>query len=143
MSWLAGDALKKLEERGVVIRFVIGRRFFQKLKRTDFFFVLIIICDWLILYFILRDIKFFNPVFLEIFVCFFFFFIWFWLSFIPWKICSANRGDSLDRNIDDENRLTQDFLILVSYPIFTENAINYFLFFCVRAYFFFACPCGG
>ncbi|XXG59125.1 hypothetical protein AAC387_Pa04g1263 [Persea americana] len=50
-SWMPrGDALKKLEERGVVIRFVIGR--------------------------------------------------------------SANRGDSLDRNIDDENHLTQDFLIL-------------------------------
>ncbi|RVX19562.1 Hydroxyproline O-galactosyltransferase HPGT2 [Vitis vinifera] len=45
------EALKKLEERGVVIRFVIGR--------------------------------------------------------------SANRGDSLDRNIDVENRLTKDFLILV------------------------------
>lgn len=44
------EALKKLEERGVVIRFVIGR--------------------------------------------------------------SANRGDSLDRNIDVENRLTKDFLIL-------------------------------
>ncbi|KAK0608363.1 hypothetical protein LWI29_029646 [Acer saccharum] len=45
-----GDALRKLEERGVVIRFVIGR--------------------------------------------------------------SANRGDSLDRNIDEENRTTKDFLIL-------------------------------
>ncbi|KAB1204651.1 putative beta-1,3-galactosyltransferase 10 [Morella rubra] len=50
-SWMPrGDALKKLEERGVVIRFVIGR--------------------------------------------------------------SANRGDSLDRNIDEENRITKDFLIL-------------------------------
>ncbi|KAJ7958797.1 Hexosyltransferase [Quillaja saponaria] len=50
-SWMPrGDALKKLEERGVVIRFVIGR--------------------------------------------------------------SANRGDSLDRNIDEENRSTKDFLIL-------------------------------
>ncbi|KAI5673328.1 hypothetical protein M9H77_13692 [Catharanthus roseus] len=50
-SWMPkGDALSKLEERGVVIRFVIGR--------------------------------------------------------------SANRGDSLDRNIDAENRLTNDFLIL-------------------------------
>ncbi|KAB5553366.1 hypothetical protein DKX38_010677 [Salix brachista] len=50
-SWMPrGDALKKLEERGVVIRFVIGR--------------------------------------------------------------SANRGDSLDRNIDSENRSTKDFLIL-------------------------------
>ncbi|KAK1549330.1 hypothetical protein Q3G72_000286 [Acer saccharum] len=50
-SWMPkGDALRKLEERGVVIRFVIGR--------------------------------------------------------------SANRGDSLDRNIDEENRTTKDFLIL-------------------------------
>ncbi|KAK9102075.1 hypothetical protein Sjap_019329 [Stephania japonica] len=50
-SWMPkGDALKKLEERGVVIRFVIGR--------------------------------------------------------------SANRGDSLDRSIDEENRVTKDFLIL-------------------------------
>ncbi|XP_038886517.1 hydroxyproline O-galactosyltransferase HPGT3-like [Benincasa hispida] len=50
-SWMPkGDALKKLEERGVVIRFVIGR--------------------------------------------------------------SANRGDSLDRNIDKENDSTKDFLIL-------------------------------
>ncbi|KAG6770767.1 hypothetical protein POTOM_026461 [Populus tomentosa] len=53
-SWMPrGDALKKLEERGVVIRFVIGR--------------------------------------------------------------SANRGDSLDRNIDGENRSTKDFLILVGH----------------------------
>ncbi|KAK6927536.1 protein of unknown function DUF4094, partial [Dillenia turbinata] len=52
-SWMPrADALKKLEERGIVIRFVIGR--------------------------------------------------------------SANRGDSLDRNIDEENRKTQDFFILVS-----------------------------
>ncbi|KAI5393775.1 Hydroxyproline O-galactosyltransferase hpgt2, partial [Lathyrus oleraceus] len=50
-SWMPrGDALKKLEERGVVIRFVLGR--------------------------------------------------------------SPNRGDSLDRNIDNENRSTKDFLIL-------------------------------
>ncbi|XP_058223462.1 hydroxyproline O-galactosyltransferase HPGT3-like isoform X3 [Rhododendron vialii] len=50
-SWMPkGDALRKLEERGVVMRFVIGR--------------------------------------------------------------SANRGDSLDRIIDEENQLTKDFLIL-------------------------------
>ncbi|KAL4180136.1 hypothetical protein AMTRI_Chr13g90610 [Amborella trichopoda] len=53
-SWLPkGDALKKLEEKGIIVRFVIGR--------------------------------------------------------------SANRGDSLDRNIDDENRQTKDFLILESH----------------------------
>ncbi|CDP13543.1 unnamed protein product [Coffea canephora] len=51
VSWMPkGDALSKLEERGIIIRFVIGR--------------------------------------------------------------SANRGDSLDRNIDEENRVTKDFLIL-------------------------------
>nr|GMD89499.1 hydroxyproline O-galactosyltransferase HPGT3-like isoform X2 [Ipomoea batatas] len=50
-SWMPnGDALKKLEERGVIIRFVVGR--------------------------------------------------------------SPNRGDSLDRNIDEENKTTKDFLIL-------------------------------
>lgn len=32
-----------------------------------------------------------------------------------YKIYSANRGDSLDRIIDEENRQTKDFLILVSY----------------------------
>ncbi|KAL7150923.1 hypothetical protein ABFS83_05G146100 [Erythranthe nasuta] len=49
-SWMSKDALAKLEERGIVVRFVIGR--------------------------------------------------------------SVNRGDSLDRNIDEENRATKDFLIL-------------------------------
>ncbi|KAK8913760.1 putative beta-1,3-galactosyltransferase 9 [Platanthera zijinensis] len=53
-SWMpAGDALKKLEEKGVVLRFVIGR--------------------------------------------------------------SPNRGDSLDRKIDNENDETKDFLILDSH----------------------------
>lgn len=33
------------------------------------------------------------------------------------SVCSANRGDSLDRNIDAENRQTKDFLILVSYDL--------------------------
>ncbi|OEL26080.1 Hydroxyproline O-galactosyltransferase HPGT2 [Dichanthelium oligosanthes] len=59
-SWMPrGDALKKLEEKGVVIRFVVGR--------------------------------------------------------------SANRGDSLDRNIDDENRRTKDFLILESHEEAAEE----------------------
>ncbi|XP_064978233.1 hydroxyproline O-galactosyltransferase HPGT2-like isoform X2 [Musa acuminata AAA Group] len=59
-SWMPrGDALRKLEEKGVVIRFVIGR--------------------------------------------------------------SANRGDSLDRNIDDENRQTKDFLILESHEEAAEE----------------------
>ncbi|KAJ6801361.1 hydroxyproline O-galactosyltransferase HPGT3-like [Iris pallida] len=59
-SWMPrGDALQKLEQRGVVIRFVIGR--------------------------------------------------------------SANRGDSLDRNIDEENRRTKDFLILESHEEAAEE----------------------
>ncbi|WOL17154.1 hydroxyproline O-galactosyltransferase HPGT2 isoform X1 [Canna indica] len=59
-SWMPrGDALRKLEEKGVVIRFVIGR--------------------------------------------------------------SANRGDSLDRNIDEENRRTKDFLILESHEEAAEE----------------------
>ncbi|KAG6537129.1 hypothetical protein ZIOFF_002211 [Zingiber officinale] len=59
-SWMPrGDALKKLEDRGVVIRFVIGR--------------------------------------------------------------SPNRGDSLDRNIDEENHQTKDFLILESHEEAAEE----------------------
>ena len=34
--------------------------------------------------------------------------------FLFFEIDSANRGDSLDRNINEENRSTKDFLILVS-----------------------------
>lgn len=59
-SWMPrGDDLKKLEEKGVVIRFVIGR--------------------------------------------------------------SPNRGDSLDRNINDESRKTNDFLILESHEEAAEE----------------------
>lgn len=59
-SWMPrGDGLKKLEDRGVVIRFVIGR--------------------------------------------------------------SANRGDSLDRIIDEENLQTKDFLILESHEEAVEE----------------------
>lgn len=35
--------------------------------------------------------------------------------------CSANRGDTLDRNIDDENRRTKDFLILESHEEAAEE----------------------
>jgi len=35
--------------------------------------------------------------------------------------CSANRGDTLDRNIDDENRRTNDFLILESHEEAAEE----------------------
>lgn len=36
------------------------------------------------------------------------------VSFACTSICSANRGDSLDRSIDSENSQTNDFFILVS-----------------------------
>ncbi|XP_077237982.1 hydroxyproline O-galactosyltransferase HPGT3-like [Tasmannia lanceolata] len=59
-SWMQkGDSLRKLEERGVVIRFIIGR--------------------------------------------------------------SANRGDSLDRHIDEENSLMKDFLILEGHEEVVEE----------------------
>lgn len=59
-TWMPrGDALSKLEEKGVVVRFVIGR--------------------------------------------------------------SPNRGDSLDRNIDEENSRTKDFLILESHEEAAEE----------------------
>ncbi|KAL4592334.1 hypothetical protein LXL04_005325 [Taraxacum kok-saghyz] len=67
-SWIPdGDSLKKLEERGIVIRFVIGR--------------------------------------------------------------SPNRGDSLDRNIDEENRTTKDFLILDAHEEADEESAKKAKFF--------------
>ncbi|KAA8525505.1 hypothetical protein F0562_007360 [Nyssa sinensis] len=67
-SWMPkGDALRKLEERGVITRFVIGR--------------------------------------------------------------SPNRGDSLDRNVDEENRLTKDFLILDGHEEAQEELPNKVKFF--------------
>ncbi|KAL8267315.1 hypothetical protein R6Q59_004659 [Mikania micrantha] len=60
----SGDSLKKLEERGIVIRFVLGR--------------------------------------------------------------SPNRGDSLDRNIDEETRTTKDFLILDGHEESPKNAKFFF-----------------
>ncbi|KAL8054504.1 hypothetical protein ABFS82_05G142400 [Erythranthe guttata] len=61
-SWMSKDALAKLEERGIVVRFVIGR--------------------------------------------------------------SVNRGDSLDRNIDEESRATKDFLILDGHEEAQEELAN-------------------
>ncbi|RXH72393.1 hypothetical protein DVH24_012077 [Malus domestica] len=76
-SWMPkGDALRKLEERGVVIRFVIGRR------------VTILKCC---------TCGSYGHTLHIIFVL---------------LTCSANRGDSLDRNIDKESGSTKDFLIL-------------------------------
>lgn len=67
-SWLSkANDLKKLEEKGIVVRFVIGR--------------------------------------------------------------SANRGDSLDRNIDEENRTKKDFLILEHHEEAQEELANKAKFF--------------
>ncbi|GAA0159225.1 glycosyltransferase [Lithospermum erythrorhizon] len=72
-SWMPkGDALTNLEERGIVIRFVIGR--------------------------------------------------------------SPNRGDSLDRSIDEEGRLTKDFLILDDHEEAQEELPNKAKFFFSTAF---------
>ncbi|KAK6162085.1 hypothetical protein DH2020_001926 [Rehmannia glutinosa] len=68
---IAADVLSKLEERGIVVRFVIGR--------------------------------------------------------------SANRGDSLDRNIDEENRAKNDFLILDHHEEAQEELPNKAKFFFSKA----------
>ncbi|KAG8487428.1 hypothetical protein CXB51_020909 [Gossypium anomalum] len=96
-SWMPrGDALEKLEERGVVIRFVIGRRYS----------------------------IIFNPYFIHAFlyglsILFFAQFHSFAIMQLVgtnginyFEIGSANRGDSLDRHIDEENSKTKDFFIL-------------------------------
>jgi len=71
-------ALKKMEEKkGIVARFVIGRRYFLMVTS-----IVVSICIL--------------------------------VSFACTSICSANRGDSLDRSIDSENSQTNDFFILVS-----------------------------
>ncbi|XP_078443123.1 hydroxyproline O-galactosyltransferase HPGT3-like [Wolffia australiana] len=72
-SWMPkGDALRKLEEKGVIIRFVIGR--------------------------------------------------------------SPNRGDSLDRAIDEENRQTEDFLILENHEEAEDESGNKAKYFFSTAY---------
>lgn len=38
---------------------------------------------------------------------------------------SPNRGDTLDRNIDEENLRNKDFLILVSHYIYAGYFLNY------------------
>ncbi|PPD79281.1 hypothetical protein GOBAR_DD23791 [Gossypium barbadense] len=75
-SWMPrGDALKKLEERGVVIRFVIGRRYS----------------------------IIFNPYFIH-FHSFAIMQLVGTNGINYFEIGSANRGDSLDRHIDEENK---------------------------------------
>lgn len=73
-----GAALRKLEEeKGVVVRFVIGRRsFFHKKSELEISFETVCPTNYTL-----------N--------------------------CSPNRGDSLDRAIDDENKHTNDFFVLV------------------------------
>ncbi|XP_047264589.1 hydroxyproline O-galactosyltransferase HPGT1-like isoform X3 [Capsicum annuum] len=77
-AWMStGAALKRMEEeKGIVPRFVIGRRYF-----------LIVIASFIVSIYSL-------------------------VSYTCTSICSANRGDSLDRSIDSENSQTNDFFIL-------------------------------
>lgn len=104
-SRLLDDALKKLEERGVVIRFVIGRRFSYSLSPSFSFFLLLAMFFSLCLNHMGEII----------------------LMLMLYKFSSANRGDSLDRKIDQENLATKDFLILVS----KNNPFSYFSFRCL------------
>lgn len=84
--------MRKLEERGIVIRFVIGRRFSHALKPYFSFYPMLLRMNLLFIYCL--------------------------------ETGSANRGDSLDRNIDGENRTTKDFLILVSEKNFLLLNLN-------------------
>lgn len=78
-----GAALNKMEsEKGIVTRFVIGRR----CSHTRFFF----------------PFLFFSLVDFSVLVKLDFFFI-----------RSENHGDSLDLEIDIENRQNNDFIVLV------------------------------
>ncbi|WVZ18659.1 hypothetical protein V8G54_005981 [Vigna mungo] len=80
-AWMgSGSSLKKIEDgKGIIVRFVIGRRF--KFLLLDLYGLGCVgeIGTWLISY------------------------IYF---------CSKNRGDNLDKDIERENRLTNDFIIL-------------------------------
>lgn len=73
--------MKKMEDgKGIIVRFVIGRRFS----------------------FLLLDLlRVGGGIQLEPFL----------MKYI--LFCSGNHGDNLDNDIDHENRLTNDFLILV------------------------------
>lgn len=84
LLYTAGAAsLRKLEtDKGVIARFVIGRRF---------------VC-WLINHSVTTRTQ---VLFLK--HCFFFLV----------GLCSANKGDSMDKSIDAESSQTDDFIILV------------------------------
>lgn len=41
------------------------------------------------------------------------------------ELGSPNRGDSLDRNINEENRATKDFLILVSLLFLSNLSVSF------------------
>lgn len=70
------------------MRFVVGRRFVLHTENWNYAFLLM--CDLVVALFISGLLELGSP----------------------------NRGDSLDRNINEENRATKDFLILVSLLVF-------------------------
>jgi hypothetical protein len=90
-SILSGAMLKKMEnEKGIVARFVIGKRY-----------PCIIVVDVSVIYFLsvlLSTIMDHDESIKK------------WFSVFS---CSANPGDNLDRGIDNENRQSNDFIILV------------------------------
>ena len=84
-----GASLKKLEmEKGIILRFVIGRRLnFISSKFHE------------------HKIRIYD-------------------LFMTLMAYSSNKGDGANRAIDEENRLTNDFLILVSYFLGVNFKIN-------------------
>nr|XP_027110151.1 hydroxyproline O-galactosyltransferase HPGT1-like isoform X2 [Coffea arabica] len=99
-AWMgAGKVLKKIEdEKGIIARFVIGRRY-------HFF------C------FAIFHFFFFNCSLLEVILVVA-------VSLRFELSCSSNRGDSLDRSIDNENKETNDFLILENHVEALEEQPN-------------------
>lgn len=73
-------------QKGIIARFVIGRRFYS--------------------YSFVNSMSQHSDIHLNVFLTYSFFFL---LS------CSPNRGDSLDRAIDDENGQYNDFIIHVCF----------------------------
>lgn len=73
-------------EKGIVVRFVVGRRFSS-------FVIIFFLPIWCMLkkYMVVARAFYSDDT----------------------LFCSANRGDSLDKSIDSENRQHNDFIILV------------------------------
>lgn len=85
LFFIAGASLKKFEtEKGVIARFVIGRRFGFGLSFFDLSRPAMMVT------------QYWNLLLKRYFV-----------------LCSVNKGDSMDKSIDAENSQTDDFIILV------------------------------